>query len=174
MNRANILPTACLPTGLNSVQDFGDAQSVCESGLSLPLFSDRFQEMMSFDGLQIVVTEPGASSGIESFVKRVLGSAHEPGISFVRGILVREKNIQFVHALEVPVERPGRTLDFERPVAFMSLDDAADFQISVSAIRKLNQGANIVLVGDIAECAARSRTTPNESFPVPDRLLHRT
>jgi len=129
---------------------------------------------MSFDGFQVVVTEASAGCRIESLVKRVLGSAHEARISVMRGIPAREKNIQFVHTLEVPVERPGRTLDFERPVAFMSLDNAADFQISVSAVRKLNQGANIVLVGDIAECASRSRTTPNESFPVPDHLLHRT
>ena len=129
---------------------------------------------MGFDRLEVIVAETSTGRGIESFVKWKPRSAQEPRISVMRGVFVWQKNLQLIHALKIPAERAGSALDFEGPVALVPLDYAADFQIPVSAVGKPNQSANVVLVGDVAQCSAYRWTTPNESFPVPNDLLYRT
>src|ERR1700758_2532030 len=135
---------------------------------------------MRFDRLQIVVAQAGTGSRIEACVKRVVWPADNAGVPVMRPVFLRAENVQLVHAFEVPAQSALGALNLERPITFVSLDHAADFQATLTPIGKLHQSTDIVLVSDIFQRATRRRggvslreggAMVNKGSPVTDNSL---
>src|SRR6267143_2737115 len=94
----DVLPSLCLPGALDRSQNLRHPQSFGKTRFSLTLFCDRLQELLGFDGFQVLVAQSDTGARIKSCVKRVLGTTHNADRSVVGTVFIRSEYLQFVHA----------------------------------------------------------------------------
>src|ERR1700690_3815897 len=101
----------------------------------------------------------------------MLRAAHDTNRSVVDTITIGREDLQFVHALEVPAERPQCAFDFKGKLTLVSLDRATNFQVSLCAVSKLCQRCSVVLVGHITQRTSASNAEVSTDSGCSERPL---
>src|ERR1700680_1479281 len=154
----NVLPSLRLPGALDRSQNLRHPQSFGKTGFSLTLFCDRLQELVCFDGFQVLVAQSDTGARIKSRVKRVRRTTHNADRSVVDTVFIRSEYLQFVHAFEIPAERALGTLNLKGKLTLVPLDHPANLQAALHAVSKLRQRSSIVFVGYVAHRTSLSYT----------------
>src|ERR1700674_309494 len=154
----DVLPSLGLPGTLDRSQNLGHPQSFGKTGFSLTLFCDRLQELVCFDGFQVLIAQSDTGARIKSCVRRMLRTTHNADRSVVDTMFIRSEYLQFVHAFKVPAERALGTLNFKGKLTLVPLDHPAHLQAALHPVSKLRQRSGIVFVGYVAHRTSLSYT----------------
>src|SRR5467141_2943347 len=148
------LPPFRLPRADDRLLHPGDGRRLAEAGLALLARSDRGEELVPLDDLEVVVAEADARARVEMPVIRMRRPGEDGGVALLGQVVVSpELELQLVHTLEIPLHRALRSVELEGHVALGAVDHPAGLEQAPRAVLEMDQGAHVVLVGHVAHRA---------------------